>query len=104
MLDYQEQAAKEMELVYAPEVNLSKCIDKSREAVKDKTFSDAIFTLATLCRSPEVSRLREQVEELFKESPLPQLFSEVLVNKKGKVVAPKPPRMLDDSQEQEESI
>ena len=104
LLDYQQEAVKEMKLVSAPKVHLGEYIDKSKEAVKNKTFYDAVFTLATLARSPEVSGLRKQVQELFEGNPIPQLFSEVLVNKEGKAVARKPARMLDDSQEQEESI
>ena len=104
LLDCQQQAVKEMNAVFTQEINLSEVVEKSRESVKGKSFNNAILTLATLGRSPKVSKLREQVKQSFKEHPLIHLVSETLVNKDGKVIGRKPSAITDSSQEHEKII
>ena len=104
LLDYQQRAVKEMNAVFTQEIDIREVAQKSSESVKGKSFNNAIFTLATLGRSPEVSRLREQVKQSFEEHPLIHLFSETLVNKEGKVIGRKPLKTSDNSQEHENAI
>lgn len=104
LLIYQEQVAQETKAVFSQEVHLNEFIQKSRDSVKNKTFYDAIFTLATLGRSPEVSRLRKQVEESFQYRTFSLFVPKVLHNKAGKVIAHKPSLLFNDSNEQEKAI
>lgn len=104
LLSYQKQAVKEINAVFSPEVNLNEVRQKSRDSVKDKTFYDAIFTLATLCRSPEVSQLREQVKESFQYRSLSLFTPKIIHNKAGKVIAHKPSLLFNDSDEQKKAI
>ena len=105
LIEYQQKAVTEMKpAVFTSEVNLSECVERAREKVKDKTLDDALLTLAAMGASLKVDRLRKQVKESASQFRISELFPEVLVNEMGKTIARKPSMLSNNPDEIEEAI
>ena len=102
LLEYQEKSINERILI-STETDLTDAVKMAIARVKDKTIYDALFEFALMGKSPEVSNLRKEVQELAKEYPIRHLLSVVKVNEKGKVVGSSPNNLFSDNQEEAES-
>ena len=102
LLEYQEESINELKLI-STEVDLNEAAKNAIARVKGKTLYDALFESALMGKSPEVSNLRKEVQELAKEYPIRHLLSVVEVNEKGKVVGSSPNNLFSDNQEEAEA-
>ena len=102
LIQYQEETHSEM-ITSSFKMDISERVQAARDHVKGRDFQDALFALALLCDSTNVSRLRQQVQEEASEFVLSHLFSEVKVNEMGKVVARRPGSVLSDNPEEAEA-
>lgn len=87
--EYQKKATEQM-IYFSESVDTSKMIELAKKEVKEKSFIEAIFSLATLGVSPKIDDLRQQVLEDNQKYILKDLFSTVLINEKGQVQARQP--------------
>jgi len=86
LLEYQEESRKEL-MLFSHETDISNQVEQAKAIVRGKEFNDAIFTLALLGASPQISYLRQQVQET---RGLSSFFPAVMVNEVGKVTARQP--------------
>ncbi len=93
LLQYQKESIKESILI-SHKADISKEVEKARAFVTGKQFQDALFALALLGASPNVSHLRQEVQ---KTGILRQFVAITTMNEMGKVVA----RQSSDSDEAE---
>jgi hypothetical protein len=93
LLQYQKESIKEF-IPISHKADISKEVEKARAFVTGKQFQDALFALALLGASPNVSHLRQEVQ---KTAILRQFFPITTMNEMGKVVA----RQSSDSDEAE---
>ncbi len=93
LLQYQKESIKEF-IPISHNADISKEVEKARAFVTGKQFQDALFALALLGASPNVSHLRQEVQ---KTAILRQFFPITTMNEMGKVVA----RQSSDSDEAE---
>lgn len=104
LLEYQQLSLAEM-IPISQEVDISYYVDKAREKVKDKSIHDALFILAIQMGSyPQVSYLRQQVEENTQAHVLQSLIPIVMKNEMGKVTAREPSILSSDLKERESAI
>jgi len=102
LLEYQEKSINELKLI-STEVDLNDAAKNAIARVKGKTLYDSLFEFALMGKSPEVSNLRKEVQELAKEYPIRHLLSVVEVNEKGKVVGSSPNNLFSNNQEEAEA-
>lgn len=100
LLDYQEKSLAEMQS-FSADVDLTEQVERSLERVRGKTLEEALFSLALMGRSPQVDKLREQVEEEAKQYPLQHLFQSLSLGEKGRVTGRKPSVLSNDPEEVE---
>lgn len=88
LLEYQSKSSSQMIPTTQYEFSIpDEKINEAKEFVRGKSLQEAIFALASISRSPEVSKLREEVETIKLEHPLTDLFANtVLVNENGKQI------------------
>ncbi|MEC4894665.1 MAG: DUF4209 domain-containing protein [Oscillatoria sp. PMC 1051.18] len=86
LLQYQEKCTNELITMSITSSDVSGYMEQAREQVRDKPFKDALLTLVSLCNSPKVSYLQQQVEKNAVSSLSPY-FSGKKINDKGKVIA-----------------
>jgi len=103
MLEYQERPINYPKFI-STESDLNEAAKNAIARVKGKTLYDAIFELALMGESPEVSSLRKEVQELAKEYPIRPLFPVVKVNEKGKVVGSSSNLFSNDPKEAEAAM
>jgi len=89
MIEYQEKSHTEL-ITFSHETNISKQVEQARAFVTGKEFYDALFSLALLGASPNVSHLRQEAQEMANEFILSSFFPKVILNEMGKVVARQP--------------
>lgn len=104
LIEYQEKSVQELVPFYSDEVDVSESIQTARNVVKNKEFQDAIFALALLGALPQVSHLREEVQEIARDCMLYSSIAMVTMNEMGKVVAHRGSILSDNSTEAEEAI
>ncbi len=102
LLEYQEKSINELKLI-STEVDLNEAAKNAIARVKGKTLYDALFEFALMDRSPEVSNLQKQVQELAKKYPIRHLLSVVEVNEKGKVIGSSPNNLFSDNPKEAEA-
>jgi hypothetical protein len=103
LLEYQELVENEMIHLHQ-EVDISRVVSLVKNKVKDKSFQDAIFCLASLYASPKVDGLRSQVENNTESNPLQFNFPMTIINDMGKVTAKQPSILSSNEDEVEEAI
>ena len=86
LLEYQEESREEL-IPISGQVNIINQVEEAKSQVRGKEFNDAIFALALLGASPQISYLRQQVQET---RGLSSFFPAVMVNEVGKVTARQP--------------
>lgn len=96
MLQDQRTSVAELKR-FSSSIDVSALTDAAVARVRDKPFHEAILTLTMLRSSPNVSELARQVDDAMAGSPLPYLFSTVMLNENGKVVAQRPTMEADGS-------
>lgn len=84
--EYQNRAAEQMPYL-SESVDISSLVKLARDEVKDKSFLEAISTLAKLGKSADIEYLRQQVLEDNQKCILKEYFPTVIVNEKGQVQA-----------------
>lgn len=89
--EYQKKAVEQIQMSsFSESIDISKMVVLARDEVKDKSFLDAIFSLAKLGKSVSVSYLRQQVLEDNQKYVLKDLFPTVILNEKGQIQARQP--------------
>lgn len=96
LLEYQEESTEEF-IPLSQEINISNQVEEAKSQVRGKEFNDAIFALALLGTSPEISFLRQEIQE---NSELLHAIPKVMVNEVGKVTA----RQLNNSDKAKDAI
>jgi hypothetical protein len=86
---------------FSADVNLTEQVEQSLERVRGKTLQEALFSLALMGRSPQVDKLRKQVEEEAKQYPLQHLFQSLSLDERGRVTGRKPSMLSNDPEEVE---
>ncbi|MDJ0733171.1 MAG: DUF4209 domain-containing protein [Nostocaceae cyanobacterium] len=89
MIQYQEESQKEL-INFSHETDISKQVEQARAFVRGKEFHDALFSLALLGASANVSHLRQQAQEMANEFVMSSFCPKVMLNEMGKVVARQP--------------
>jgi hypothetical protein len=87
LLEYQVRTRDEM-ASFTHEMDLSKPAEQAKEHVKAKPLGEAMLALVYGCSPPTKAYLRQQVEEISKDS-IWALVERSVVDEKGKVVARK---------------
>lgn len=87
LIQYQEESLKEFITVVSPEVDMSAGAEQARAHVRGREFQDALFALALLGTHPQVSHLKQQVQNMARDYVASHLFPSVMVNSMGKVIA-----------------
>ena len=86
--EYQQKAAEQIQMTSSSvRIDITEMVKLAKEDVKDKSFLEAIFSLAKLGKSVSVEYLRQQVLEDNQKYILKDLFPTVIVNEKGQVQA-----------------
>ena len=99
LLEYEKNTLAEMNLISTPGVDINDLIARAVDSVKGKTFQEALFELVLQVPSPDITKLKKQVEESAAKYPLQYIFSGVKVNESGKVTA-RSTSMLSDNPEE----
>ncbi|MCS3749600.1 hypothetical protein GGP86_002636 [Salinibacter ruber] len=87
LLDHQEQATEEMGQI-STEVDLQGLPEQARKSVRDQSFLQALYSLATLETPVDPERLRERVQS--EEFQLQLMLPKERVNALGRVIGTKP--------------
>lgn len=101
-LHYQEESVKEL-IPSSYKVDITEMVEQARAHVGGKDFQDALFKLALLGAPINVSHLRQQAQDHAREFVLSDLFSIVMMNEMGKVVARQPGSVLSDNPKEAEA-
>lgn len=104
LLEYEKNSLAEMNLISTPGIDISDLISKAVDSIKGKTFQEALFELVLQVPSPDITKLRKQVEESAAKYPLQHIFSGVNVNENGKVTARSTSMLSDNPEEVEKAI
>ncbi|MEP1075209.1 DUF4209 domain-containing protein [Leptolyngbya sp. PL-A3] len=102
LLEYQEQTRHEM-ITSSHDVNIGDLVEVARDHVRGKDFQEAVFALALLGGSTNVSHLKQQVQQQGQEFIASHLFPVVMMNEMGKVVARQPGSILSSDPEEAEA-
>lgn len=89
LLEYQEKSTSEL-IPYRSSVDASDIAKMARDSVKDKTFTEALLSLAMLGASPKVEDLRQQAKENRDKYLFQRFFPNVYLNVRGRVIAKQP--------------
>jgi len=85
LIDYGKRSLTEMH-TFSVGVDIDQgVIDHAKECVKGKTIQDALFSLAFGARSPSVSDLRKEAQDIMKRHPHLFIFPRAALNDSGKV-------------------
>lgn len=83
----QRQGRSEMRRIEGPSFDPSELARQAIDAVKGKSWQDAMLALATMAPSPSLERLREHARESSSQFPLQFLFGQELLDDEGRTVA-----------------
>ena len=75
---------------FSEKVDLQPAIEQTIEAIQKQTFENAIKIVALKSRPTKKSHLYAEAERQIKSYPLQSLFTTVILDEKGKVVAQRP--------------
>lgn len=89
LLALQPEAAAELKAI-SSSIDITELVQRAREAVRDKSLHDAIYTLCTLASPPSVEKLKHEVHEQARVAVLSSFFSSEILNSRGRVVARAP--------------
>jgi len=104
LLEYEKNTLAEMNLISTPGIDINDLISKAVDNIKGKTFQEALFELVLQVPSPDITKLKKQVEESAAKYPLQYIFSGVRVNESGKVTARSTSMLSDNPEEVEKAI
>lgn len=88
--EYQALAVQEMPLINSDSVDITDIYLQAENAVRDKSFHEALRILVSLPSNSNVGEIRAQVEENKKTYLLKSLFPTVLMSPNGRVIARQP--------------
>lgn len=88
--EYQSKAVKELPLISSGSVDITDIYIHSENAVKGKSFIDALKTLTLLSRPNPINHIRKQVEENRKKYIGSTLFPKQLFSTNGRIIAVQP--------------
>jgi Domain of unknown function (DUF4209) len=100
LLGYQEEAPNELVSTFSDKMDVSNLAKDAINDVRGKDFEDALFSLALLCSPTNVIELEKQVRQQAHDFILSDLFTDVVINEMGKVVAMQPGSILSDNLEE----
>lgn len=104
LLLYQEETCNQMFTIpYEQEIYISDLVEKARDSVRGKKFQEALFALAISGSPTNVPQLKQQVQQHARQFVLSHLFSTVMVNEMGKVVACQQGSVLSSNPEEAET-
>lgn len=103
LLDTQQESLKEFISISSREIDIKSFIEQARTHVRGKEFKDALFSLALSLHPIQVSRLRQEVQQIARDSVVSQLFPIEIVNEMGKVVAQQPGSILSSDPNEAEN-
>ena len=94
----QASIADEMGAV-STEIDISDLVDHARKSVADLTLAQALAEFASLDRSPQPQKLREDVEKQAAENPLSSIIPMTIHDDEGKVVSKSPGLALGEEKD-----
>lgn len=104
LLESQRKSIKEMKTVTAPIRFPQEAVDRGVNLVMGKTFGEALGILARLVPSPSKARLRKEVGDQIKASPLLHLMPATILDSSGKVVRKRSSLQAGDPKEVEDAM
>jgi hypothetical protein len=103
LLEYQPKSLSQMCSIPLEISIPEKQINEAKEFVRGKTLQDSIFALASITHSPEVSKLKEDVEKISTQYPLIHLICTKVVNENGKQICSGRSMLSSDPDERDEA-
>jgi hypothetical protein len=89
LLACQQESTTELQQ-FSRHLDVSDIANKAMEQVKDKQLHEAVYSLALMCKSPSVSDIRKQTEQIIEKSIFRDFFPPVMINEMGKVIGTSP--------------
>lgn len=89
LIDLQRESVGELKAV-STKINVTDLIDNALDAVRDKSFKEAVFALCAMAQPPSTERLKREVHEQARVAILSNMFSSQVLNSRGQVVAMAP--------------
>ena len=103
LLEYQQKSSNEL-ITISAEFNISDEAELAISKVKDKEFLEALLALAFLATPPKVSCLKDQVQQMSRDSVVSDLFPPAKVNSMMKVTALSASILSSDPNQVKEAI
>lgn len=85
--DAGERALAEMGVFTSPSIDISKTVESARNAVRGKSVTEALLSLANIHGGFHVEELRRESDQMLKAHPLQALFSATHISRDGRVIA-----------------
>ena len=104
LLASQPKALDEMKRVRVGELDATNIVQQVVARVRGKSFPEALIGMASLARSPDVHKLREQSIENMKAAPLTSSLGMTVVGPNGQTVAKIPSALSQENKERERAI
>jgi len=89
LLQYQERSTCELRTV-STSIDLTEVAERAVQHVTGKPFLEAILSLVSVAKSPNVEKLRKQAENIRKKYVGQSLFPKIYLNAMGRVIARQP--------------
>jgi hypothetical protein len=89
LLDYQQKSTTELQS-FSQQIDISDIAGQVMQQVKGKELHEALFTLAFLFKSPSVSQIKQQTQEIITTSIFRSIFPPVYINETGKIIGQNP--------------
>ncbi|MHC5612357.1 MAG: DUF4209 domain-containing protein [Nostoc sp.] len=89
LLDYQQKSTTELQS-FSQQIDVSDIAGQVMQQVKGKELHEALFTLAFLFKSPSVSQIKQQTQEIITRSIFRSIFPPVYINETGKIIGHNP--------------
>lgn len=101
LLEIQGNVPHMLGTIESPKIDMSEGIKASKDAVSNKTFFEALYSLSFLFAPPDYEKEKENAKELMKKYPLQSMFGKEIINSEGKVTGRVPSAFSDSVEEQE---
>ena len=103
LLDAQERSLEQLRPM-RQDMDISEIVEAARRRVAGVPLRAALVRFAHARRILDFAHLRERAEKLAQEFPLQGLMSAVLLDRRGRQKARRPPLLTDDPQQREEAL